>query len=79
MIVTKLNIWFELCRQLCEFYKIQPDHMRTRMIAGRLKQWISLLIRHFPPASSLFQSIKREADPRTIVDAITLSKLALQQ
>lgn len=54
--------WAQLWPLLQEFWlrvrqQVQPQHA-----PGRLKQWLSMLMRNYPEAGSFFQAIRRETD-----------------
>lgn len=58
--------WAELWPLLQEFWlrvrqKVQPQHA-----PGRLKQWLSMLMRRYPEAGIFFQGIRRETDSEQI-------------
>ncbi|WP_313089599.1 tRNA-dihydrouridine synthase family protein [Pseudomonas sp.] len=58
--------WDELQPLLAKFWLQARRKMSPRYAPGRLKQWLSLLTRHYPEAVALFAQLRRENDCQRI-------------
>lgn len=54
--------WYGLWPLLQEFWQRVRQKVHPRHAPGRLKQWLSMLMRNYPEAGMFFQHIRRETD-----------------
>ncbi|MDE2147144.1 MAG: tRNA-dihydrouridine synthase [Burkholderiales bacterium] len=58
--------WNELLPLLAHFWQRIAGHVAPRHRAGRLKQWLNLLRRRFPPAQLAFDRVRETNDPAAV-------------
>jgi tRNA-dihydrouridine synthase C len=58
--------WQDLPPHLRTFWQIVSGHVSERHRAGRLKQWMNLLRRHYPEAEAAYQHIRTLSQPAQI-------------
>ncbi len=63
--VTQVN-WQDLPPHLATFWQIVSSHVSERHRAGRLKQWMNFLRRHYPEAEEAYQHIRTLSQPSQI-------------
>jgi tRNA-dihydrouridine synthase C len=63
--VTQVN-WQDLPPHLAAFWQIVSGHVSERHRAGRLKQWMNFLRRHYPEAEEAYQQIRTLSQPSQI-------------
>jgi tRNA-dihydrouridine synthase C len=59
-------IWQDLPPHLRRFWQLVSGHVSERHRAGRLKQWMNLLRRHYPEAEAAYQHIRTLSQPAQI-------------
>ncbi len=67
--------WLLLHDALTVFFQRVVEEMEPQCAAGRLKQWLHYLRRHFSDAEDFFQTIRREKSPQAITERLQASKL----
>ena len=55
--------WSEMLPALERFWTVMTEHVSPRHQAGRLKQWLNLLRRHYPEAEKAYQAVRTINDP----------------
>lgn len=60
--------WQALLVHLASFWVLVCEDLEPRQRAGRLKQWLNLLRRHYPEAQLAFDSVRTMTDQRVITD-----------
>ncbi len=58
--------WHHLFPHLVEFWRLVIAHLEVRQQAGRLKQWLNLLRRHYPEAQRAYDEVRGIHDPALI-------------
>jgi len=56
--------WRGVQLHLGHFWHLVRSRLETRQQAGRLKQWLNFLRRHYPPAQQAYDRLKTEIDVR---------------
>jgi tRNA-dihydrouridine synthase C len=49
---------------ISHFWRLVRSRLEARQQAGRLKQWLNFLRRHYPPAQQAYDGLKTEIDVR---------------
>lgn len=65
--------WAELLPLIAEFWFIVCTRLDAKSRAGRLKQWLNFLRRHFPEAEAAYQALKTVTDPAAVDVWLTTS------
>ena len=65
---TTAVAWPSLMPLVADFWHIVCTRLDSKARAGRLKQWLNFLRRHFPEAEVAYQALKRINDPAVIDD-----------
>ena len=58
--------WPDLLPLVQLFWRLIAGHVAPRHRAGRLKQWLNLLRRHYPQAQAAFDELRVSNDPDTV-------------
>ena len=58
--------WPALLPLIAEFWRLVATHVVPRHRAGRLKQWLNYLRRHYPEAEQAFEALRLSNDPQSI-------------
>ena len=58
--------WPALLPLMAEFWRLVATHVVPRHRAGRLKQWLNYLRRHYPEAEQAFEALRLSNDPQSI-------------
>ncbi|SDM53689.1 tRNA-U20a,U20b-dihydrouridine synthase [Oryzisolibacter propanilivorax] len=58
--------WTAMAPHLARFWDLVCEHLEPRQRAGRLKQWLALLRRHYPQAEEAFQQVRRMTEQRDV-------------
>jgi len=61
--MPKKFTWEQLQPLLCVFWQRMSMHVAPRHRAGRLKQWLNYLRRHYPEAQQAFDTLRLVNDP----------------
>jgi tRNA-dihydrouridine synthase C len=56
--------WPGVQTHLGHFWHLVRSNLEARQQAGRLKQWLNFLRRHYPPAQQAYERLKTEIDVR---------------
>ena len=56
--------WLGVQTHLGHFWHLVRSRLEARQQAGRLKQWLNFLRRHYPPAQQAYERLKTEVDVR---------------
>ena len=62
----KLVTWEDVAQQMTTFWALVAGHVSPRHQAGRLKQWLNLLRRHYPQAQIAYEQLRTVNDPSQI-------------
>lgn len=65
---TDIVTWQHMLPHLLDFWHIVCTHLEPRQRAGRLKQWLNLLRRHYPEAQTAFDQVRTMTDQKGITD-----------
>ena len=60
--------WNSLTPLIADFWRIVTSRLERRQQAGRLKQWLNFLRRHYPQAETAYQALRTVNDP-SLIDA----------
>ena len=60
--------WADLQPHLHHFWQVVTSTLTRRQKAGRLKQWLHFLRRHYPQAEAAYQALKGVTEPEVIHD-----------
>ncbi|MBD1550385.1 tRNA dihydrouridine synthase [Pseudomonas typographi] len=66
--------WEQALPLLQRFWRLATDKLSPRYAPGRLKQWVAMLTRSYPEASTLFEQLRRETDCQRIARLIGLDE-----
>ena len=58
--------WAQLLPLVDLYWQLLAGHVAPRHRAGRLKQWLNLLRRHYPEAQQAFQTLRESNDPAKV-------------
>lgn len=58
--------WEDLLPHMARFWHLVCDDLEPRQRAGRLKQWLNLLRRRYPPAQAAFDEVRVMTDQQAI-------------
>lgn len=64
--------WDQLLPFINDFYQQAQTQVHPKHVAGRLKQWLKYLARHYPAAAILLANIRTETNPQKVADALYL-------
>ncbi len=70
--------WVDLVPLIRDFWQLVGQHLERRQQAGRLKQWLYLLQRHYPQAQRAFAAVRVMHDPPQVQRWLDLHLLALE-
>jgi tRNA-dihydrouridine synthase C len=68
---TKTIGWSDLAQQMSTFWTLVGEHVSPRHQAGRLKQWLNFLRRHYPEAQLAYTQLRTINDPILVLHWIT--------
>ena len=60
---TKKIGWNDVAQQMPTFWALVAGHVSPRHQAGRLKQWLNFLRRHYPEAQQAYEQLRTISDP----------------
>ncbi len=66
--------WDDLSPHLETFWQIVSGHVSARHRAGRLKQWLNFLRRHFPEAQVAYEALRTQNDPARVTEFLRSSR-----
>jgi tRNA-dihydrouridine synthase C len=58
--------WHELLPLIAEFWALVSSRIEPRKRAGRIKQWLNFLRRHYPQAEEAYARVRTLDDPRLV-------------
>ena len=58
--------WPQVQTMLVDFWKLVSEALLPDQHAGRLKQWLNLLQRHYPQAGTAFSEVRRLHKPAEV-------------
>ena len=64
--------WAQILPLLMDFYQQVQQVVHPKHVAGRLKQWLKYLTRHYVQATTLLAAIRTETHPQKVADALYL-------
>ena len=67
--------WVELLPLVDLYWRLLAGHVAPRHRAGRLKQWLNLLRRHFPEAQQAFDTLRESNDPIQVEQWLVAQRL----
>ena len=62
--------WPELAEPLLKFWRLVGERVSPRHQAGRLKQWLNMMRRHYPQAEDLYQSLRTLNAPAEVSERL---------
>ena len=66
MAVSNVVTWAQLLPLVADFWHIVTTRLDSKAQAGRLKQWLNFLRRHFPEAEVAYQALKTINNPAIV-------------
>ena len=64
--------WQELAEPLMKFWHLVGERVSPRHQAGRLKQWLNMMRRHYPQAEDLYQTLRTVNDPTQVSEHLKM-------
>lgn len=64
------DTWHLTCQLLHEYHMMVFARLEPRHVAGRAKQWLRMMQRHYPQAESLFMEIRTVRDPNQVTEIL---------
>jgi tRNA-dihydrouridine synthase C len=58
--------WDDVAEQMATFWSLVAGHVSPRHQAGRLKQWLNFLRRHYPQAQLAYDHLRTINDPHLV-------------
>ncbi|MBV0931910.1 tRNA-dihydrouridine synthase family protein [Marinobacterium sp. A346] len=66
--LAAVETWPRICELLLAYHLMVLDRLETKHVAGRAKQWLRMMQRHYPQAETLFMTIRTERDPHRVTE-----------